>query len=150
MKIPRPHLLDLLALAIMFAPLALAVDPEPNLNDGERVNPATSANTLANGGDVDAWSQTVNKIPAPKPVPDPGQIAAQRDRALARKVRWSFTKDGRLRGAGWRIDVRAKDGKVTLAGPVANEDEKIGLATKAAEAAGPGNVIDALEIEPAP
>jgi osmotically-inducible protein OsmY len=140
----------LLALVLAAAPLAGAIDSDPNENNGERLNPATSANTIANGGDTDAQAQSVNKVSAPKPAADPGQIAAQRDRALARKVRRALSRDKALGEAARRVDVRARGGKVILRGKVASEDEKIGLAARAAALAGAGSVIDEMTVEPAP
>ena len=70
------------------------------------------------------------------------------DRELARKVRSSLMDDKSLSTYAHNIKIVARDGKVTLKGPVRSEEEKSAIEAKATEVAGAGNVINEIEIAP--
>jgi len=70
------------------------------------------------------------------------------DRELARKVRSSIMDDKSLSTYAHNIKIMARDGKVTLKGPVRSEEEKSAIEAKATEVAGAGNVINEIEIAP--
>jgi hyperosmotically inducible periplasmic protein len=58
------------------------------------------------------------------------------DRELARQVRRALVKDKSLSTHAHNIKVIARDGVVTLKGPVRSDEEKQAVEAKAAEAAG--------------
>jgi len=70
------------------------------------------------------------------------------DRELARKVRSSIMDDKSLSTYAHNIKIVARDGKVTLKGPVRSEEEKSAIEAKATEVAGAGNVIDEIQVAP--
>jgi osmotically-inducible protein OsmY len=70
------------------------------------------------------------------------------DRDLAKRIRTSIVDDKSLSTYAHNIKIVAQDGKVTLKGPVRSEEEKGAIEAKATEIAGPGNVIDQLEVAP--
>ena len=70
------------------------------------------------------------------------------DRELAQKIRRSITKDKTLSTYAKNIKVIARDGTVTLKGPVRTQAEKALVTAKAAELAGEGKVVDEVSIAP--
>lgn len=70
------------------------------------------------------------------------------DRELARRVRRAFTADKGLSTYAKNVKIIARDGTVTLKGPVRSEAEKQQLETKAAEVAGDGKVTSELTVAP--
>jgi hyperosmotically inducible periplasmic protein len=64
------------------------------------------------------------------------QSEATSDRMLTKKIRQSIVADKSLSTYGHNVKIIAKDGMVTLKGPVHSEDEKSAIASKAAEVAG--------------
>ena len=71
------------------------------------------------------------------------------DRNITKQIRSSIYKDKSLSTYAHNIKVITQDGKVTLKGPVRTEDEKVGIAAKAAAVVGADNVTDQLEVAPA-
>ena len=74
------------------------------------------------------------------------QKGTKSDRELARQVRRSLVKDKSLSTYAHNIKVIARDGMVTLKGPVHSDQEKQAVEAKAAEAAGGSDKIKS-EIE---
>jgi len=74
------------------------------------------------------------------------QKETKSDRELARQVRHSLVKDKSLSTYAHNIKVIARDGMVTLKGPVHSDQEKQAVEAKAAEAAGGSDKIKS-EIE---
>ena len=70
------------------------------------------------------------------------------DRDLAKRIRASIVDDKALSTYAHNIKIVARDGKVTLKGPVRSEEEKSAIEAKATEVAGAGNVINQLEVAP--
>jgi len=70
------------------------------------------------------------------------------DRDLTRKIRSALHQDKSLSTYAHNIKIIARDGHVTLKGPVRSEEEKSAIVSKASEIAGPGNVTDQLEVAP--
>ena len=70
------------------------------------------------------------------------------DRALTQKIRKAIHRDRGLSKYGRNIKILMQDGKVTLRGLVASEQEKDNLQAKAAAAGGKENVINQLEVAP--
>jgi hyperosmotically inducible periplasmic protein len=70
------------------------------------------------------------------------------DRAITQKIRKAIHEDNTLSTYAHNVKIIAKDGKVTLRGPVRSEDEKSNIEAKAVAVAGQDNVINQLEIAP--
>jgi osmotically-inducible protein OsmY len=70
------------------------------------------------------------------------------DRDLSKRVRQSLMSDKSLSTYAHNIKIVARDGKVTLKGPVRSEEEKSAIEAKATEVAGAGNVTNELELAP--
>ena len=76
------------------------------------------------------------------------QSEAASDRLMVKKIRQSLIADKSLSTYGHNVKVIAKDGMVTLKGPVHSEDEKSTIASKAAEVAGsPDKVTNQLTVK---
>jgi len=84
-----------------------------------------------------------------------GAVTAQQqavnpaDRNISKQIRSAIYKDKSLSTYAHNIKVITQDGKVTLKGPVRTEDEKAGIAAKAAAVVGADNVTNQLEVAPA-
>jgi osmotically-inducible protein OsmY len=77
------------------------------------------------------------------------QGGSEADRNLAAKVRRAVTSDDKLSSYAKNVKIIARDGRVTLRGPVRSADEKTAIAKKAEEAAGGAHQVDnQLEIAP--
>jgi len=70
------------------------------------------------------------------------------DRELAQKVRKAIVDDKSLSTYAHNVKVIARDGTVTLKGPVRSAEEKTAVEAKATEAAGAGKVTNELTIAP--
>ena len=70
------------------------------------------------------------------------------DRELARQVRRALVKDKSLSTYAHNVKVIARDGAVTLKGPVRSEEEKQAVEAKAVEVAGQGKVTDEISVAP--
>ena len=76
------------------------------------------------------------------------QSEATSDRMLTKKIRQAIIADKSLSTYGHNVKIIAKDGAVTLKGPVHSEEEKQTIATKAAEAAGsPDKITNQLTVK---
>jgi hyperosmotically inducible protein len=76
------------------------------------------------------------------------QSEATSDRMLTKKIRQSLVADKSLSTYGHNVKIIAKDGVVTLKGPVQSEEEKSSIASKAAEVAGsPEKVTNQLTVK---
>jgi osmotically-inducible protein OsmY len=76
------------------------------------------------------------------------QSEATSDRMMTKKIRQSIVADKSLSTYGHNVKIIAKDGMVTLKGPVHSEDEKSAIASKAAEVAGsPDKVTNQLTVK---
>jgi len=74
-----------------------------------------------------------------------GNAAA--DRQLMAKIRKAVVDDKTLSTYGHNIKIIAKDGKVTLTGPVKSAEEKAAVERIATDAAGAGNVDSKITIK---
>jgi hyperosmotically inducible protein len=68
------------------------------------------------------------------------------DRELARQIRRAIVKDKSLSTYAHNIKVIARDGMVTLKGPVNTQEEKQAIEAKAAEIAGQGKITNEIEV----
>jgi hyperosmotically inducible protein len=71
------------------------------------------------------------------------------DRNTSKQIRSAIDKDKSLSTYAPNIKIITQDGKVTLHGPVRTEDEKAGIAAKAAAVVGADNAANQLEVAPA-
>ncbi|MGZ8425699.1 MAG: BON domain-containing protein [Candidatus Binatia bacterium] len=74
------------------------------------------------------------------------QSESEADRTISQNIRQSLTADDSLSTNGKNVKVITIDGKVTLRGPVKNDQEKAAIAAKAQQVAGVKNVDNQLEI----
>jgi hyperosmotically inducible protein len=69
------------------------------------------------------------------------------DRQLMADIRRSIMDDKSLSTYGHNVKIIAQHGKVTLKGPVHNDDEKKVIESKAAQVAGDGNVNSEITVK---
>ena len=69
------------------------------------------------------------------------------DLKLQRQIRREIVKDKGLSTYAHNIKIVARDGKVTLRGPVKSDTEKTAIEQKATEIAGAGNVTNELTVK---
>ena len=94
------------------------VQPGPEQRTQSRTSPDNSAKNKAHSNTADQQSEATS------------------DRMLTKKIRQSIVADKSLSTYGHNVKIIAKDGTVTLKGPVHSEDEKSAIASKAAEVVG--------------
>jgi osmotically-inducible protein OsmY len=70
------------------------------------------------------------------------------DRTLTQNVRKAIMDDKTLSTYAHNVKIVARDGSVTLRGPVRSDAEKAALEAKAVEVAGPGKVTNELTVAP--
>lgn len=70
------------------------------------------------------------------------------DREIMKEIRKSIVDDKNLSTYGHNVKIIAKNGQVTLKGPVHSEDERKSIEAKAAEVAGADHVTNQIEIKP--
>ncbi len=71
------------------------------------------------------------------------------DRDIMQKIRKAVVDDKSLSTYAHNVKIIAKEGKVTLKGPVRSEEEKKSIEQKATDVAGAGNVTDEMTIKAA-
>jgi hyperosmotically inducible periplasmic protein len=69
------------------------------------------------------------------------------DREITQKIRQSIMADNSLSTYAHNVKIITQGGRVTLKGPVGNQNEKETIASKAAEVAGAGMVNDQLTVK---
>ncbi|HLK70233.1 MAG TPA: BON domain-containing protein [Bryobacteraceae bacterium] len=104
---------------------------------GQTQTPTAPDNTKVNERDRTKSSQTADNAK---------DNAA--DREMMQKIRQSVMDDKSLSTYAHNVKIIAKNGKVTLKGPVRSEDERKSIVQKAQDAAGPGNVLNQLTVKP--
>ena len=104
-------------------------------------DPAASDSTEADNTKRNAAEENKNTDTAEK------QSNSKDDLALSQKIRQAVVKDGSLSMNAKNVKIIARDGKVTLQGPVDSQQEKHAIATKAREVAGKDKVEDQLEVK---
>src|ERR1700758_3674537 len=110
---------------------------------GQQATPAANAskstdtdNTNRNSSEKNKNTDTAEK-----------QSNSKDDLALTQKIRQVVIKDGSLSMNAKNVKIIARDGKITLQGPVDSQQEKDTIATKAREIAGNDKVEDQLEVK---
>jgi len=69
------------------------------------------------------------------------------DRELMQKIRKAIVDDKSLSTSAHNAKVIARNGRITLKGPVRSAEEKTAIVSKATEIAGAGNVTDELTVK---
>lgn len=69
------------------------------------------------------------------------------DRDLMKEIRKSIVDDKTLSTYGHNVKVIARNGQITLKGPVHSEEEKKSIESKAAEVAGADHVTNQIEVK---
>jgi len=70
------------------------------------------------------------------------------DREIMQKIRKAVMDDASLSTYAHNVKIIAKNGKVTLKGPVSSEEEKVTVNKLATSVAGEGNVTDQITVKP--
>ena len=104
-------------------------------------DPAASDSSKADNTKRNSSEENKNTDTAEK------QSNSKDDLALTQKIRQAVVKDGSLSMNAKNVKIIARDGKITLQGPVDSQQEKDAIATKAREIAGKDKVQDQLEIK---
>ena len=124
---------SLLLCAGLFAAMnVVGCSKEPT---AEKVAQAPADNSGKNVRDRDEQTKTAGD-----------QSENEADRTISQNIRKSLTADDSLSTNGKNVKVITMDGKVTLRGPVKNDQEKAAIAAKAQQVAGVKNVDNQLEI----
>ena len=104
-------------------------------------DPGASDSTESNNTKRNSSEQNKNTDTAEK------QSNSKDDLALTQKIRQAVVKDGSLSMNAKNVKIIARDGKITLQGPVDSQQEKDAIVTKAREIAGKDKVEDQLEVK---
>ena len=104
-------------------------------------DPAASISTEADNTKRNSSEQNKSTDTAEK------QSNSKDDLALTQKIRQAVIKDGSLSMNAKNVKIIAQGGKITLKGPVDNQQEKEVIGSKAGEIAGKDNVDNQLEVK---
>ena len=104
-------------------------------------DPAASDSTKADNTKRNSSEKNKNTDTAEK------QSNSKDDLALTQKIRQAVVKDGSLSMNAKNVKIIARDGVITLQGPVDSRQEKDAIAIKAREIAGKDKVEDQLEVK---
>ena len=104
-------------------------------------DPTASDSTEADNTKRNASEQNKNTDTAEK------QSNSKDDLALTQKIRQAVMKEGSLSMNAENVKIIARDGNITLKGPVDSQQEKDTIGTKAGEIAGKDKVDNQLEIK---
>jgi hyperosmotically inducible periplasmic protein len=130
-------LLPLIAsLLMIYSSQGQQATPIPN-------DPAASDSTEADNTKRNSSEQNKNTDTAEK------QSNSKDDLALTQKIRQAVMKDGSLSMNAKNVKIIARDGTISLKGPVDSQQEKDTIATAAGEIAGKDKVDDQLEVKAA-
>lgn len=122
-----------IALALVLSSALLGMGSATMAQDSTNAAPD---NTAVNARDRNADTMTADR-----------QSNAKSDVELAREIRRAVVKDDSLSTLAHNVKIVTDNGMVTLRGPVKTEQEKIAIANKAQEIAGPNKVDDQLEVK---
>src|SRR5580692_460254 len=106
-------------------------------------DPTASDSTEADNTKRNASEQNKNTDTAEK------QSNSKDDLALTQKIRQAVMKDGSLSMNAKNVKIIARDGAITLKGPVDSQQEKDTIATAAGAIAGKDKVDNQLEVKAA-
>lgn len=130
------------------APVTAAVDrgQEGATGSAERAKPDKADSESDAGRDKD--NTGVDKRDRDENAETAGrQKNAKSDVKLTAEIRRAITKDKSLSMNAHNVKIIAKDGKVTLKGPVATAEEKKTVEDKAEEIAGAGAITSEIEVK---
>jgi hyperosmotically inducible protein len=128
-------LLPLLAsLLMLYSSQGQQATPTPG--DPAASNSTEADNTKRNSSEQNKSTDTAEK-----------QSNSKDDLALTQKIRQAVIKDGSLSMNAKNVKIIAQGGKITLKGPVDNQQEKEVIGSKAGEIAGKDNVDNQLEVK---
>jgi hyperosmotically inducible periplasmic protein len=97
---------------------------------------ATADNTERNSSEQNKSTETAEQ-----------QSNSKDDLALTQHIRQAVMKDGSLSMNGKNVKIIARDGKVSLKGPVDSQQEKDTISAKAGEIAGKDKIDNQLEVK---
>jgi hyperosmotically inducible protein len=126
---------------LIVATIALLGAPWPTLFAGQQPSTDSDA-TQADNTRVNKRDRNKGEVTADQ------QKMNSSDRELAKKIRRSIMDDKSLSTYAHNVKIIARNGSVTLKGPVRSDEEKSAIETKANEVAGAGNVKSELSIAP--
>ena len=113
-----------------------------------RQRTALAAIALVAGLGVASAHQSGNTAANQQPVPTADQAKNDKtDVRLMARIRRSIEKDKSLSVDAHNVKIVARNGQVTLSGPVKSDTEKQAIEQKATAIAGAGNVVDDLTID---
>jgi len=113
-----------------------AQHPTPTPSDPAASDSADADNTKRNSSEENKNTDTAEK-----------QSNSKDDLALTQKIRQAVMKDGSLSMNAKNVKIIAQGGKITLKGPVDNQQEKDVIGSKAGEIAGQDKVDNQLEVK---
>jgi hyperosmotically inducible periplasmic protein len=122
-----------IALALVLSSALLGMGTATMAQDSTNAAPD---NTAVNARDRNADAMTADQ-----------QSNAKSDVELTREIRRAVVKDDSLSTLAHNVKIITDNGMVTLRGPVKTEQEKVAIANKAQEIAGPNKVDDQLEVK---
>jgi hyperosmotically inducible protein len=122
-----------IALALVLSSALLGMGSATMAQDSTNAAPD---NTAVNARDRNADTMTADR-----------QSNAKSDVELAREIRRAVVKDDSLSTLAHNVKIVTDNGMVTLRGPVKTEQEKVAIANKAQEIAGPNKVDNQLEVK---
>ena len=110
---------------------------------GQQTTPAPTASesTDADNTNRNSSGENKNTDTAEK------QSNSKDDLSLTQKIRQAVMKEGSLSMNAKNVKIIARDGNITLKGPVDSQQEKDTIGTKAGEIAGKDKVDNRLEVE---
>jgi hyperosmotically inducible periplasmic protein len=108
----------------------------PTPGDPAAANSSDADNTKRNSSDQNKSTDTAEK-----------QSNSKEDLALTQKIRQAVMKDGSLSMNAKNVKIIAQEGKITLKGPVDNQQEKDLIGSKAGDIAGKDKVDNQLEVK---
>jgi hyperosmotically inducible periplasmic protein len=113
-----------------------------------KINGFLASVVLATGLSVAFGQESDNTKMNKQPQPTADQAKNDKsDLKLQRQIRREIVKDKGLSTYAHNIKIVARDGKVTLRGPVKSDAEKTAVEQKANEIAGAGNVTNELTVK---
>jgi len=130
-KLLLPFFASLLVLYTSQAQQPTATPADPAASDS-----ADADNTKRNSSEENKNTDTAEK-----------QSNSKDDLALTQKIRQAVMKDGSLSMNAKNVKIIAQGGKITLKGPVDNQQEKDVIGSKAGEIAGQDKVDNQLEVK---
>jgi len=118
-------------------------------NTGNSAADVPAADQARDGQDATNTGRNVRDRDEANPTAD-DQSQSKDEIDTAAKIRRAVVDDKSLSTNAHNVKIIAKDGEVTLRGPVDSEAEKEALVAKAKEVAGDDRVVDELELKTAP